>query len=104
LVIGEVEDTASFLESDILILVSITGRAMRPRSADSFRNIYRKAAKVAKERGGDGIADRGSKGARASCPHLLSSSLTLSSCLLSAFQRFSIYPTPSPYFSFNRYF
>ena len=32
---------------------------MRPRSADSFRKIHRQAAKVAKERGEDGIADHG---------------------------------------------
>jgi hypothetical protein len=37
------------------------GRAMRPRSADSCRKIYRQAAKVAKKRGGDGIADLGSQ-------------------------------------------
>jgi hypothetical protein len=37
------------------------GRAMRPRSADSCRKIYRQAAKVAKEHGVDGIADRGSQ-------------------------------------------
>jgi hypothetical protein len=40
---------------------SIAGRASRPRGADSFRKIYRQAAKVAKERGGDGIADRRSR-------------------------------------------
>jgi hypothetical protein len=34
-----VEDTASFLESHILILVSPTGRAMRPRSADSLQTM-----------------------------------------------------------------
>ena len=51
-------------------MTNYPARAMRPRSADSFRKIYRHAAKVAKERGGDGIADRGSKGPRASCPHL----------------------------------
>jgi hypothetical protein len=33
----ENEDADSYLESDILILVSLTGRAMRPRSADSFK-------------------------------------------------------------------
>ena len=33
----ENEDAASSLESDILILVSLTGMAMRPRSADTFR-------------------------------------------------------------------
>jgi hypothetical protein len=33
----ENEDADSYLESDILILVSLTGRAMRPRSADTFR-------------------------------------------------------------------
>ena len=37
---------------------SIAGRASRPRVADSYRQIYRQAAKVAKERGGDGIVDR----------------------------------------------
>ena len=41
------------------------------------RNIYRQAAKVRRV---DGIADRGSKGAPASCPHLLSSSPTSVLC------------------------
>ena len=40
---------------------AVAGRAMRPRSADSCRKIYRQAEKVAKERGGDGIADLGSQ-------------------------------------------
>ena len=60
---------------------AVAGRAMRPRSADSCRKIYRQAAKVAKEREGDGIADLGSK---------MDRRLTFRPLpLLSAFQHFS---------------
>ena len=60
---------------------AVDGRAMQPRSADSCRKIYRQAAKVAKEREGDGIADLGSK---------MDRRLTFRPLpLLSAFQHFS---------------
>jgi hypothetical protein len=39
--VEEIEEGASHLFSN--------GRAMRPRSADSFRKIYRQGAKVAKD-------------------------------------------------------